>query len=39
MVYQGFSLAARIAKEIDARLEREGITLPELTGSGVSDWA
>lgn len=38
LVYQGFSLATRIAKELDARLEREGMALPEVTGSGVKDW-
>ena len=38
LIYQGFSLASRIASELDARLERERITLPELTGSGVRDW-
>lgn len=39
LIYQGFSLAARIAEELDARLEREKMTLPELTGSGATDWA
>ena len=38
LIYQGFSLAPRIAQDIDARLEREGITLTELTGSGNRDW-
>ncbi len=38
LIYQGFSLAARIAEEIDARLQREQITLQELTGSGNKDW-
>ena len=35
LIYQGFSLATRIAEQIDARLQRERITLPELTGSGA----
>lgn len=38
LVYQGFSLAGRIASQIDQRLQREGLTLAELTGSGVDDW-
>lgn len=38
LIYQGFSLASRIAQEIDARLGREGLTLAELTGSGNADW-
>lgn len=38
LIYQGFSLAARIARELDARLERERLSLPELTGSGAADW-
>lgn len=38
LIYQGFSLATRIAQELDARLEREGMALPEVTGSGVKDW-
>ncbi|MDO5647995.1 quinone-dependent dihydroorotate dehydrogenase [Paracoccus sp. (in: a-proteobacteria)] len=38
LIYQGFSLAARIARELDDRLARDRITLPELTGSGVADW-
>ncbi|MBK4217858.1 quinone-dependent dihydroorotate dehydrogenase [Paracoccus caeni] len=38
LIYQGFSLAPRIAQQINARLEREGITLQELTGSGNGDW-
>lgn len=39
LIYHGFSLASRIAREIDARLQREKLTLPELTGSGVHDWS
>ncbi|MDO5704089.1 MAG: quinone-dependent dihydroorotate dehydrogenase [Paracoccus sp. (in: a-proteobacteria)] len=38
LIYHGFSLAARIAHELDDRLTRDRITLPELTGSGVADW-
>ncbi len=38
LTYQGFSLASRIAQDLDARLSRERITLPELTGSGVAEW-
>lgn len=38
LVYQGFSLAARIAQDIDQRLQQERITLAELTGSGHADW-
>lgn len=39
LIYEGFSLAATIAGELDARLAHEGLTLPELTGSGAGDWA
>lgn len=38
LIYQGFSLADDIARQLDDRLARSGITLPELTGSGISDW-
>ncbi|MFV0300190.1 MAG: quinone-dependent dihydroorotate dehydrogenase [Paracoccus sp. (in: a-proteobacteria)] len=38
LIFQGFSLAARIARELDDRLAAERLTLTELTGSGVSDW-
>lgn len=38
LIYQGFSLAAQIAQEIDVRLARQGVTLAELTGSGNADW-
>ena len=38
LIYQGFSVASRIARELDERLARERITLPELTGSGTRDW-
>lgn len=38
LIYQGFSLADRIARGLDERLQQEKITLPELTGSGMRDW-
>ncbi|MDO5613845.1 MAG: quinone-dependent dihydroorotate dehydrogenase [Paracoccus sp. (in: a-proteobacteria)] len=38
LIYQGFSLAADIARALDDRLARERITLAELSGSGVGDW-
>ena len=38
LIFQGFSLASTIARDLDARLRREGLTLPELTGSGAGDW-
>lgn len=38
LIYQGFSLAARIAQELDDRLTRQRMTLPELIGSGIDDW-
>lgn len=38
LIYQGFSLAGRIATFIDRKLEAEKLTLAELTGSGVRDW-
>lgn len=38
LIYQGFSLAAQIARDMDARLARENVTLAELTGSGNADW-
>lgn len=38
MIYQGLSVASDIARAIDERLAREGITLTELTGSGNADW-
>ena len=28
----------RIAQELDDRLTRQRMTLPELTGSGIDDW-
>ena len=39
LVYQGFSLADRIARGLDARLEAEKITLADLTGSAADRWA
>ncbi|MDF3605684.1 quinone-dependent dihydroorotate dehydrogenase [Paracoccus sp. DMF-8] len=38
LIYQGFSLTARILQELDARLAAENVTLQELTGSGCDDW-
>lgn len=38
LIYQGLSLALRIADQLDARLRAERMTLPELTGSGAGDW-
>lgn len=38
MIYQGLSLAPRLAQALDQRLEAERITLPDLTGSGAADW-
>ena len=37
MIYQGLSLPARLAEQLDDRLARERITLPELTGSRGRD--
>ena len=39
LVYQGFSLAERIARGLDARLMASGRTLADLTGSDASRWA
>ncbi|MTH33899.1 quinone-dependent dihydroorotate dehydrogenase [Paracoccus limosus] len=39
LIYQGFSLADRIARQLDERLARAGMTLQDLTGSGISDWS
>lgn len=38
LIYSGFSLAARIAQELDERLRHEGTTLSEVTGSRAADW-
>lgn len=38
LIFQGFSLVGTILQELDARLQRENITLQELTGSGNRDW-
>ncbi|WP_134681671.1 quinone-dependent dihydroorotate dehydrogenase [Paracoccus ravus] len=38
LIYQGFSMADRVAKELDERLERERMVLAELIGSGRQDW-
>lgn len=38
LIYQGFSLADRIARGLDARLEAEKITLADLTGSAADRW-
>ncbi|WP_022707346.1 quinone-dependent dihydroorotate dehydrogenase [Paracoccus zeaxanthinifaciens] len=39
LVYQGMSLAPRLAQALDQRLMAEGTTLEQLTGSGAADWA
>lgn len=38
LIYGGFSLVGQILEGLDARLQREGITLEELSGSGFQDW-
>ena len=38
LIYQGFSLATNIARGLDQRLERQRLTVSELTGSGNADW-
>lgn len=38
LIYQGFSLVTQIAKALDARLDRENVTLDILRGSGAADW-
>ena len=39
MIYQGLSLADRIARGLDARLRAENTTLADLTGSKADRWA
>ena len=39
LIYQGFSLADRIARGLDARLAAERTTLAALTGSQADRWA
>ncbi|MBB1490669.1 MULTISPECIES: quinone-dependent dihydroorotate dehydrogenase [unclassified Paracoccus (in: a-proteobacteria)] len=39
LIYQGFSLADRIARGLDARLAAENTTLADLTGSAAHRWA
>ncbi|MDB6181517.1 quinone-dependent dihydroorotate dehydrogenase [Paracoccus fistulariae] len=38
LIYQGFSLASEIATGLDDRLQKQGMTLQDLTGSGYRDW-
>ena len=38
LIYQGFSLATNIARGLDQRLERQRLTVSELTGSGNAEW-
>ncbi|WP_405405318.1 quinone-dependent dihydroorotate dehydrogenase [Paracoccus sp. Ld10] len=38
MIYQGLSIAPRLAQALDDRLATQRITLAELTGSGTADW-
>ena len=39
LAYQGLSLAARLARDLDARLAAEGLAnVAELTGTGIDDW-
>ncbi len=39
LIYQGFSLASRIATQLDDMLAAQGLTVAELTGTGARDWA
>lgn len=40
LAYQGLSLAAGLARGLDARLEAEGFAhVSEVTGSGIADWS
>lgn len=39
LAYQGLSLAARLARELDTRLAAEGIAhVSDLVGTGIDDW-
>jgi dihydroorotate dehydrogenase len=38
LVYAGITLGARIAQGLDGRLEAEGMTMADVTGSGVDAW-
>ncbi|TGN62427.1 quinone-dependent dihydroorotate dehydrogenase [Paracoccus liaowanqingii] len=38
MIYQGLSVAPRLAQALDDRLARDRISLPELTGSDAARW-
>jgi dihydroorotate dehydrogenase len=38
LVYAGITLGARIAEGLDRRLEAEGMTMADVTGSGVDAW-
>lgn len=39
LVYGGLSMVTKIAKGVDARLQRDGfVSVSEATGSGVSEW-
>jgi dihydroorotate dehydrogenase len=38
LVYAGITLGARIAQGLDRRLEAEGMTMADVTGSGVDAW-
>lgn len=38
MIYQGMSIAPRLAQALDDRLAHQRITLDELRGSGSADW-
>lgn len=39
LIYQGFSLAERITRRLDARLAASGMTLADLTGSDAERWS
>jgi dihydroorotate dehydrogenase len=38
LVYAGITLGAKIAQGLDARLEAEGMTMADVTGTGVDAW-